>query len=111
MEITPYCMIITACSTYDEAAHIANGLIGNKLAACVQLSEIKSFYAWEGQIRHEPEVRLMIKTRTWLYPEVEDFIRKNHSYSIPEIISVPIDRGELKYLNWMDEVTGKTITG
>lgn len=111
MEITPYCMIITTCPNQDEAALMAKGLIENKLAACVQTSEIKSFYFWEGQVRHDPEVRLMIKTRTWLYPEVENFIKKNHSYSVPEIVSIPIDRGDLKYLGWMDEVTGRSITG
>lgn len=111
MEITPYCMVITTCPTQEEAARIANGLVANKLAACVQLSEIKSVYFWKGEIQHDPEVRLMMKTRTWLYPEIEEYIRKNHSYSLPEIISIPIERGELRYFEWIDEVTGRSVTG
>jgi periplasmic divalent cation tolerance protein len=60
---------------------------------------------WEGQINNDPEVRIMIKTKSWLYPHVEEFIIRNHSYSVPEIISIPIDKGSSGYLGWIDKVT------
>ncbi len=111
MEITPFTIIMTTCPNYDEANNIANGLVKNRLAACVQLSEIKSFCIWDGQVQNETEVRLMIKTRSWLYPQVEEFIIKNHSYSIPEIISVPIERGTSSYLEWIEKVTDRSLEG
>ena len=102
---------MTACHNYDEARHIANGLVKNRLAACVQLSEIKSFYIWDGQVQNEPEVRLMIKTKSRLYPQVEEFIIQNNSYSVPEIIAVPVERGTSPYLEWIEKVTDRSLEG
>ena len=68
------------------------------MAACIQLSRITSYYTWKEETCIEPEIRLVIKTRTKLYESVEQFIKKNHSYDAPQIIQTPITDGSDDYL-------------
>lgn len=96
------CIVITTCSNQKEAEELASKLVETKLAACVQLSQIQSFYVWEGKACNKPEIKLLIKTRKSLYPEVETFIKANHSYEVPEIISVPIENGLSAYFDWVE---------
>lgn len=100
-----YCMVITTCGSTDEGEKLASQIVENKLAACVQLSSITSYYTWEGKVNRDPECKLVIKTRKALYGQVEDFIKEHHSYDVPEIIELPIQSGSEEYLGWIDEVT------
>jgi periplasmic divalent cation tolerance protein len=100
-----YCIILTTCPTDEDARELALKLVQEKLAACVQLSAVTSVYTWKGTTHHEPEIRLMIKTRTGLYQAVEAFIRQSHSYEVPEIVQIPVMSGSDAYLGWMDENT------
>lgn len=102
-----YCMILTTCPTDEEAKALALKIVREKLAACVQLSSVTSCYTWKGAIHKEPEIRLLIKTRTDLYQTVEAFIRQNHSYEIPEIVQISITNGSDAYLGWMGENTSQ----
>ncbi len=100
-----YCVVITTCGNREEAEKLADLIIENQLAACVQLSSITSYYTWDGQMNKDSEIRILIKTRTQLYDELEKFIKENHSYDVPEIIEIPIQSGSKEYLSWIDEVT------
>lgn len=98
-----YCIIFTTCSSDEEAKTLALKIVEEKLAACVQLSTITSYYHWKKKTYQEPEIRLLIKTRNVLYKKVEEFIRRHHSYEVPEIVQIPITHGSDAYLGWMDE--------
>ncbi len=100
-----YCIITTTCPTDKEATILAQKLIREKLAACVQLSPITSYYTWNKETCIDPEIRLVIKTRTKLYENVEQFIKKNHSDEVPEIIQTLVTDGSDDYLDWIDETT------
>jgi len=100
-----YSIVITTCGNRDEAERLASQMVKNQLAACVQLSSITSYYTWDGKFNTEPEFRLIIKTRKGLYDQVEQFIKKNHSYEVPEIVELSIKSGSKEYLDWIDEVT------
>jgi len=100
-----YCVVITTCGKQEEAESLAGRIVENRLAACVQLSKIESLYTWEGKLCNDPEIRLMIKTKQTLYKELADFIVANHSYEVPQIISLGIENGTADYLGWIDEVT------
>ena len=80
-------------------------LIDEKLAACVQLLPIESFYVWQGQSQNEAEVLLLVKTRKLLFETAIARIKTVHSYTIPEIVAVPFTAGLGDYLTWIDEVT------
>ena len=100
-----YCIILTTCPDNKEAKTLASKLIKEKLAACVQLSPITSYYTWKGDTHTDPEVRLLIKTRARLYGLVEQFIKQNHSYEVPQIVQITINDGSDEYLDWIDENT------
>lgn len=103
--IPTYCMILTTTSSKAEADRLAVILVGEKLAACVQAIQISSTYTWQEELVSESEWLLLIKTRSALYPQVEDALRKHHSYETPEITCVPISAGSAPYLAWIDATT------
>lgn len=101
-----YGMLLTATPTREEATRIAKLLIDEKLAACVQLLPIESFYVWEGKTQNEAELLLLVKTRCALFEKTIARIKSIHSYTVPEIVALPFAAGFAGYLNWIDEITG-----
>ena len=96
-------MVLTNLPDRAAAARLAEVLVGNRHAACVNiLAECTSVYRWEGVVKTATEVPLLIKTSSSAYPRLEDNIRANHPYELPEILSVPVS-GLPAYLNWVAE--------
>lgn len=107
MDVTSrYCMVLTTCPTEEEARKIASLLIHEHLAACVQITGITSFYEWKGTVNAEGEHLLLIKARADRYADIESFILKNHSYEVPEIVMISVEKGSASYLSWIDEMSG-----
>jgi periplasmic divalent cation tolerance protein len=98
-----YIMILTTTDNETEAEKISEILVQKKYAACAQMSKIKSFYTWQGKFEKSEEFILYIKTKASLFDKVKDIILQNHSYDLPEIISLPITDGYSKYFDWMNE--------
>ena len=95
-------LILTTASTKIEADQIANKLVQEKLAACVNIiPNIKSIYRWKDKISTDSEFLLIIKTMKSVENKVIQCIKKHHSYDTPEIISFPITGGDKRYLDWM----------
>lgn len=94
-------VMITA-SNREEAARLAEMIVGARLAACVQiLPEIESIYRWKGEVRRDPEVLLLAKTTQARFSLLEREVRALHSYEVPEIIALPITGGYAPYLEWL----------
>ena len=102
-EVTDYCVVMTTTATDGEAQALARLLIEQQLAACVQRHIINSTYGWEGRVCEAAETLLLIKTERSHYPAVEAFIRANHSYTVPEILCLPVQAGSTPYLQWITE--------
>ena len=103
--MSEFIQIITTTDSRELAMQIAENLVGKKLAACAQISgPITSIYQWKGKIENEEEWYCVIKTRKNLYPEVEESIKAQHPYEVPEIIALPIEEGNPDYLDWITEV-------
>jgi periplasmic divalent cation tolerance protein len=99
-------VVLVTCGSEEEAVKIANALVEPRLAACVNLiSPIRSIYRWEGKIWDEKEWLLIIKTQRQRFEELKKKVKSLHSYSVPEIISLPIVEGSSAYLNWIEEMT------
>ena len=82
-----------------------NSLIDTGLAACVQMMTIESRYVWRGEKNIEPELLLLIKTRTALFGEAMRAIEAIHPYELPEIVATNFTAGLAGYFAWIDEVT------
>ncbi len=102
---TQFCVVMTTCSNREDAGTLASLLVDRRLAACVQVSDITSYYRWKGSVNNEGEALLLIKTRVDRYPAVESCIRENHDYDVPEILQIPVTAGLAPYLAWIDEET------
>jgi periplasmic divalent cation tolerance protein len=100
-----YCMVITTAPDREEAENLADGILNNRLAACVQMADIRSFFLWEGALQKESEVALYIKTTEARYNALEAYIQEYHPYDVPEIIKLPIAGGLPGYLDWLDSTT------
>jgi periplasmic divalent cation tolerance protein len=99
-------VVLVTCGAEEEALKIANALVENRLAACVNLvAPIRSVYRWEGKIWDEKEWLLIIKTQKHRFEELEKKVKSLHSYSVPEITSLPITEGSSAYLDWIRENT------
>ena len=99
-------VVLVTCGSEEEALKIANALVENRLAACANLvAPIRSIYRWEGKIWDEKEWLLVIKTQKQRFEALENKVKSLHSYSVPEIVSLPIAEGSSTYLNWIKENT------
>jgi len=104
--MSEYSVIITTFGDKESAATISKLLVEKKLAACVQMFPVESIYFWQDKICQDNEVTLFIKSKTSMFENIKAFIRKNHSYEVPEIIQIPITDGLPEYLKWIDGCVG-----
>ena len=99
--------IMTTTDSRDEARSIAAALVERKLAACVQISSIQSYYTWEGEVQDDDEFRVLIKTTEDRYADVEAAILELHSYDLPAIVAFDITHACGPYADWVaDSVSG-----
>ena len=97
-------VVIATASSRKEADKIAQCLVEEKLAACVSIvPEIYSRYWWKGRIEYGGELLLIIKTLPARYKALEKRILKLHSYSVPEILALPVVQGNPAYLKWIEK--------
>ncbi|HBE87976.1 MAG TPA: divalent-cation tolerance protein CutA [Elusimicrobia bacterium] len=86
----------------ETARKISDGLLREKLAACVSVVEgVTSSYRWQGKIETSAELLLLIKTRKSLSAEVSQLVKQLHPYTVPEILFTDIDGGSRDYLDWI----------
>ena len=100
-------IIQTTCATVTEAKNIAKVLIEDKLAACIQLSEVESLYMWNNEFCCDNETLMNIKTRKENFEKVKSKIKELHSYDVPEIIQIDITNASKKYLKFIGENTNE----
>ncbi|MBI3772506.1 MAG: divalent-cation tolerance protein CutA [Gammaproteobacteria bacterium] len=101
-----YCTVLCTCPDEACAHRVADHLVSNQLAACVNIVPgLTSVYVWKGQTEHSAELLLIIKTRSELFTRLETAIRELHPYELPEIIAVPITLGSAAYLDWIAQST------
>ena len=101
-------IVFMTASSGEEAARLADMLVGAHLAACVQiLPEMESVYRWQGKIERSAEILLLAKTTRSKFDDLEREVLALHSYDTPEIIAVPVVAGSARYLEWLTAVATK----
>lgn len=95
--------VFTTVGSLDEARMIARALVERRLVACAQITEIESFYSWSGAVQNDKEFRIMLKTTEARYKAVETAIRALHSYELPAIHAVAVERAYEPYAAWVGQ--------
>lgn len=103
-----YVVVLVTVKNIREANKVSKEVVGQKLAACVNsIKDVSSCYRWEGKIVTSKEVLLIIKTKDALFKKLEKAIKSVHSYTVPEIISLPVSAGSSDYLSWISSSVKK----
>ena len=109
MTDSDYSVVLSTCATKREAEQIAERLVADGSAACVNIiDKVTSVYRWKGKIEKGGECLLIIKTRAALTNRVIRTIEGFSSYDCPEAIVIPVIDGSPDYLRWIDDATEST---
>ena len=102
MEGFPYIVIFITAGSPEEAHKVAEALLEQRMAACVNIvPEVHSLFWWEGHLDSGKETLLLVKTKASLLEDVVRLVKEVHSYDVPEIIALPIIGGNQDYLDWI----------
>ena len=102
--MTSHCIVFVTASSSQEAKRLAETLVKEKWAACVNVVPgVRSHYWWKGKREWASEQLLIIKTRRARVLALVQRVKALHSYSVPEVLAVPVIAGNLDYLRWIDE--------
>jgi periplasmic divalent cation tolerance protein len=102
-------IVMTNLPDRASASRLAALLVEQRHAACVNiLAECTSVYRWQGNVETATEVPLLVKTSAVAYSRVEELIRANHPYELPEIVAIPVRHGLAGYLEWVAGQVGAT---
>ena len=96
--------ILCSCPDEETASRLATGMIKNRHAACVNiLPGIRSIYSWEGEIKDEQEVLMVIKTLSAHFFVLEHWLEEHHPYDVPELLALPAEHVSESYHKWLRE--------
>nr|XP_025858631.1 protein CutA homolog isoform X2 [Vulpes vulpes] len=99
-----YSVVFVNCPNEQIAREIARAVLDKKLAASVNiLPKASSLYFWNGEIEEATEILLLIKTKTSKVHVLSGYIRLVHPFEIPEVFSLPMDQGDVRYFKWLEE--------
>ncbi|MEW6041964.1 MAG: divalent-cation tolerance protein CutA [Elusimicrobiota bacterium] len=97
-------VIFITCANKSEANKVSEHLINRKLVACGNIiTKISSVYWWQGKVEKAKEVLLITKSTQKILKKIIKEVKKKHSYSVPEIIAIPIIGGNPDYLKWIED--------
>jgi len=99
-------VVVLCTAPVGGSDKIARALVEERLAACVNVSQVRSYFVWEGRLCVDPEELMIIKTEQRMVEALKKRILDLHSYQVPEIIVIPIKEGYESYLNWMAQALG-----
>jgi periplasmic divalent cation tolerance protein len=100
-------MVYMTAADEAEALRIGSRLVEARLAACVNvLGTIRSVYRWQGEVRDEPEVAFVAKTRQELVPALAAEVKRLHSYEVPCVVALSASGGLPEFLAWVEAETG-----
>ena len=104
-----YCLVYITAPDEREAHKISENVMIKKLAACANIGKgVTAMYWWDGALQSGEEVPVIFKTTKANYAELEQLIKKSHSFENPCIIMLDINGGSKEFLNWISEsVTSK----
>lgn len=107
-----YILILITAKNKAEARKISQALVSKKLVACVNIiDKVESFFWWNKKVDHACETLLILKTEKTCFHRIVKVVQHLHSYTLPEIIAIPLMLGEKNYLKWVRESVGLKKAG
>ncbi|MFA5862653.1 MAG: divalent-cation tolerance protein CutA [Candidatus Thermoplasmatota archaeon] len=97
--------VFVTCPDRETARRIARELIARRLVACANLLPVESLYAWDGDVREEPEFAMFLKTRRERVSEVVRAVEELHPHKVPCVVAFPLGEGSAAYYSWVDHET------
>ena len=91
--MSEHAVVMCTAPSREVAAELARAIVADRLAACVQLMPIDSWYVWDGEVQEEPEVLLLIKTRADRFGALEAHVVARHPYDVPELVQLSVTAG------------------
>ena len=105
--MTETMVVFVTCESREDAEEIAEKVVGERLAACVNvLPGVRSCYVWEGKLTWSEEVLLLLKTTRAGFDALKERVRELHRYEVPEIVGLRVESGLEKYLDWVKSGVG-----
>jgi periplasmic divalent cation tolerance protein len=105
-----YAVVLVTAPDVKTARQLARASLESRLIACANLvPKIESHYRWQGKLERSVEVLLVLKTTTARLAALEKLILARHPYNTPEVIVLPISRGNKRYLDWVAESVERTV--
>ena len=99
-----YCVILTTVPHSESGKALAQGLLQNSLAACINIIPgLESYYYWQGELQQDSELQLLIKSNHSKLEDIESYLKNHHPYELPELLVLPVQSGSSEYLNWMNK--------
>lgn len=109
--MSTHIIVLSTVSNDVEAEKIARKLVDDQLAACVNIvGPVKSIYRWKGEVHHDEERLLIIKTVRDRFERVRIAIGEMHTYELPEAVAIPIEAGDEMYLNWITDHSSGVVS-
>jgi periplasmic divalent cation tolerance protein len=102
-------VVLVTCGSRKEARKIARGVVGKRLAACVNIgtAPVESVYRWKGKVETAREFLLVMKTTEARVRELENEVKRLHSYEVAEFLVMEVVAGAGEYLRWVGESVGR----
>ena len=105
--MTDKVIVLVTCETREQAERIAEAVVSEKLAACVNVvAGVRSCYVWEGKLTWSDEILCLMKSTRGRFMQLQERVKAMHSYSVPEIVAVEIEDAYQPYLDWIDARVG-----
>ncbi|MEK7825053.1 MAG: divalent-cation tolerance protein CutA [Nitrospirota bacterium] len=105
-------VVYITASSPEEAEEISRKLLEDRLIACSNIIPgVVSLFRWKGEICRENELLIIAKSRDELFNDIVGLVKKHHSYTVPEVIALPIIHGSEDYLRWLRETIGESAQG
>jgi periplasmic divalent cation tolerance protein len=99
-----YILVLMTSPSVEEAKRITHVLVSEKLIACGNIVPgIQSVFFWQGKVAEENEVLIIGKSKRSAFPGIVEKVKSLHSYTLPEIIAIPLIEGSSEYLRWIEE--------
>jgi periplasmic divalent cation tolerance protein len=100
--MTETVVVLVTAPSAEKAVEIARTLVEEKLAACGSVVPgVRSIYRWEGKVHDDAEALLVLKAPRKRLQELTDRVVQLHPYEVPEVVGIPIEGGNERYIDWI----------